>query len=112
MATFTKVLIPRKQAEAIQTNQYVVDTGKKAVIDKFTATNTTSLVVEISVNISDTGVISDSNLIVDTRKIAAGETYTFPELIGQVIESGGVISTIAGTAASLTITASGREIVQ
>jgi len=39
-----------------------------------------------------------------------GETYLCPELVGQVLESGGFISTLAGTASALTFTASGREI--
>lgn len=51
-----------------------------------------------------------TNMIVDSRAIAPDETYTFPELVGQVLESGGFISTIASAATSLTIRASGREI--
>jgi hypothetical protein len=49
-------------------------------------------------------------LIVDSRTIVPDETYTCPELVGQALEPGGFISTIAGTATSLTIRASGREI--
>jgi hypothetical protein len=51
-----------------------------------------------------------TNLIVDTRAIAPDETYTFPELVGQALDVGGFISTIASAATSLTIRASGREI--
>jgi hypothetical protein len=46
----------------------------------------------------------------DTRAIAPDETYTSPELVGQALEPGGFISTIASAATSLTIRASGREI--
>jgi hypothetical protein len=48
--------------------------------------------------------------VVDARSIAPDETYTFPELVGQVLDAGGFISTIASAATSLTIRASGREI--
>jgi hypothetical protein len=111
MAVTVKALIPAKQAEATQTTQYTA-TNCRAIIDKFTATNTTAGNVTIGVNIvASGGSASASNLIVDTRSIAPDETYTFPELVGQVLDSGNFISTIASAATSLTIRASGREIV-
>lgn len=104
------VLIPAKQAENVQTTQYTA-VNAKAIIDKFTATNTTAGNVTISVNlVTSGGVAGANNLIVDTRAIAPDETYTFPELVGQALDPGGSISTIASAAASLTIRASGREI--
>jgi hypothetical protein len=110
MTVTVKVLIPAKQAENSQTTQYTA-TNAKALIDKFTATNTTAANVTISVNlVTSGGTAGASNLIVDTRSIAPDETYTFPELVGQALEAGGFISTIAGTATALTIRASGREI--
>jgi len=111
MTTTIKPLIPAKQAENSQTTQYTAPTGTRAIIDKFTVTNTTASNVTFSCNIvSAAGTASDSNLIIDTRAIAAGECYTCPELVGQIIEPGGFISTLAGTASALTIRASGREV--
>lgn len=111
MAVTVKTLIPAKQAEALQIGQYTA-VNCRAIIDKFTATNTSAGNVTISVNlITSGGVAGAENLIVDERAIAPNETYTFPELAGQVIEAGGIISTIASAATSLTIRASGREIV-
>lgn len=110
MTVAIKVLIPSKQAEASQTTQYTA-TAAKAIIDKFTATNTSAGNVTLSVNlVSSGGAAGVSNLIVDARAIAPEETYTFPELVGHALEPGGFISTIAGAATSLTIRASGREI--
>jgi P pilus assembly chaperone PapD len=110
MTVSIKVLIPPKQAEGTQTTQYTA-VNCKAIIDKFTATNTTAGNVTISVNlVTVAGSAAVSNLIVDTRSIAPDETYTFPELVGQALESGSFISTIASAATSLTIRASGREI--
>lgn len=111
MAVTVKTLIPAKQAENVQTAQYTA-VNCRAIIDKFTATNTSAGNVTISVNlIASGGSAGNDNLIVDTRAIAPNETYTFPELVGQVLEAGSFISTIASAATSLTITASGREIV-
>tara|TARA_R110000868_G_scaffold207709_2_gene456679 strand:- start:485 stop:820 length:336 start_codon:yes stop_codon:yes gene_type:complete len=110
MAVSIKVLIPAKQAESAQTTQYTA-TNCKSIIDKFTVTNTSAGNVTISVNlVTVTGSAATSNLIIDTRAIAPEETYTCPELVGQALEPGGFISTIASAATSLTIRASGREI--
>jgi P pilus assembly chaperone PapD len=110
MTVSIKVLIPPKQAENSQTTQYTA-VNCKAIIDKFTITNTSAGNVTISVNlVTSGGSAGASNLIMDTRAIAPDETYTCPELVGQALESGSFISTIASSAASLTIRASGREI--
>jgi P pilus assembly chaperone PapD len=110
MAVTVKVLIPPKQAENAQTTQYTT-VNAKAIIDKFTATNTSANNVTISVNlVTSGGTAGVANLVVDARAIAPDETYTFPELVGQVLEPGSFISTIASAATSLTIRASGREI--
>ena len=110
MTVSIKVLIPAKQAESSQTTQYTA-TNCKAIIDKFTVTNTSAGNVTISVNlVTGGGSPAASNLILDTRAIAPDECYTAPELVGQALEPGGFISTIASSAAALTIRASGREI--
>ncbi len=109
MAVTVKPLIGSKQMEAAQTTQYTA-TNCTAIIDKFTATNTSASNAVISVNlVTSGGSAGSTNLIVDNRAIAPDETYTFPELVGQVLANGGLIST-TGTASALTIRASGREI--
>lgn len=110
MAITVKNIIPRKQAENTQVSQYTA-VGCKTIIDKFTVTNTSGAAVTFSVNlVAFAGTADATNLILDTKSIAAGECYTCPELVGQVLEQSGFISTLAGAAASLTISASGREI--
>ena len=110
MTVTVKVLIPAKQAENAQTTQYTA-TNVKAIIDKFTVTNTSANNVTFSCNlVTVSGSAGASNLIIDTRTIVPDETYTCPELVGQALDVGGFISTIAGASTSLTIRASGREI--
>ncbi len=110
MAITSKNIIPAKQAEATQTTQYTA-LNVRCVIDKFTITNTTGNNVTISVNIVPSGgSAGNDNLVLDSRTIVENETYVCPELVGQVMESGSFISTLAGAATSLTIRASGREI--
>lgn len=103
-------IIPRKQAENSQTTQYTA-VNCTTIIDKFTATNTTAGNVTLSVNlVPSAGAAATSNLVIQARAIAPGETFTFPGLVGQVLKPGDFISTIASAATSLTISASGREI--
>jgi len=108
MAVTISNIIPAKTAENAQTTQYTSN-GVQTIIDKFTATNYSVLAATISVNlITATGSASNDNLIVKTKTLQAGETYTFPELVGQVLPNNGFISTIAGTASAINIRASGR----
>jgi hypothetical protein len=110
MAVTARVLVPPKQLESTQTAQYTA-TNVRAIIDKATITNTSSSNVTVSVNlVTVSGSAANSNLIIDTRTIVPDETYLCPELVGQVLEAGSFISTIAGAATSLTMRVSGREI--
>lgn len=110
MTVTAKVLIPAKNAEASQTTQYTA-AGVTTIIDKFTATNYDTTARTLSVNlVTSGGSAGNSNLIVKTKTLQGGETYTFPEIVGQVLNSGDFISTIAGTATTINIRASGREV--
>lgn len=110
MAVTVKNIIPRKQAENAQTLQYTA-LNCKTIIDKFTVTNTSAANVLFSTNlVPELGAAGNDNLVLKSRAIAPNETYTCPELVGQTLEANGFISTLAGAAAALTISASGREI--
>lgn len=111
MATVTvKELVPGKYAENTQFTQYTAN-GCKAIIDKFTGTNVTGGNVTLSVNIVPSGgSASNSNIVTITRTLASKEVYRFPEIVGQYLDVGSFISTIAGAASSISIRVSGREI--
>lgn len=109
MAVTVKNIIPRKQLESTQSGQYTAPTT--AVIDKFTVTNTSAAVASFSVNlVAQSGTPGNDNLVLNDRQLSPKETYTCPELVGQVLQAGGFISTIASAANALTVSASGREI--
>lgn len=110
MAVVVKNIIPRKHAEGTQTTQYTAS-GCTTIIDKFTITNNGASNASLSVNlIPQSGSASNANRVVAERFVAPGESYTCPELVGQVLAPGGFISTLASAATTLTISASGREI--
>jgi len=112
MAVTVTVLIPAKTAENTQTTQYK-STGVTTIIDKFTATNYTGTAATISINlVTGAGAAGNDNLIVQNKTLQAGETYTFPEIVGQVLSPSAFISTIAGTASAINMRASGRQVTQ
>jgi len=103
-------IIPAKNMENAQTTQYVA-AGVTTIIDKFTATNFSSGMVDVSVNLAAVSeATGNSNLIVKTRTLQPGETYTFPEIVGHILPSDGFVSTLASAAAAVNLRASGREI--
>lgn len=112
MAVKVKVLVPGKIAEATQTTQYTA-VNVTTIIDKFTATNYSASAATISVNLVTTAdTAGNQNLITKTKTLQAAEVYTFPELVGQILNPGDFISTIAGTASAINIRVGGREVTQ
>jgi len=110
MAVNVKVLIPAKIAENTQVTQYTA-TNVSAIIDKFTATNYSASAATISVNlVTQFDSSGNQNLIIKNKTLLPSETYTFPELVGHVLQPGGFISTIASAASAINIRSSGREV--
>jgi hypothetical protein len=110
MGVTAKALISGKLLENAQTAQYTA-ANVRAIIDKATVTNVTGSNVTLSVHlVPSAGAAADANQVVRAKTILPGETYNCPELIGHVIEAGGFISTIAGTASALAMRVSGREV--
>jgi hypothetical protein len=110
MAVSVKVLIPAKIAENTQTTQYTA-TNVSTIIDKFTATNYSASAATISINlVTQFDSSGNQNLIIKNKTLLPSETYTFPELVGHVLQPGGFISTIASAASSINIRSSGREV--
>ena len=110
MTVTVKVLVPAKIVEAAQTTQYTAN-NVTTIIDKFTATNYSSTAAAISVNlVTVAGSAGNLNLISKTKTLQPAEVYTFPELVGQVLNPGDFISTLAGTATAINMRVSGREV--
>ena len=108
MAITFKTLIPAKDTETVQTPQYTATTFRAAV-DKMTTTNTGAATATLTVNLLPSGgTAGASNTIIKARQIAAGECYLCPEMVGQIVEVIGSISTLA-SAAGITIACAGRE---
>jgi hypothetical protein len=111
MTVQAKSLFTPLQASNAETTQYTAPGATRTIIDKFTGTNTTAGAVNLTVKLVQSGgAAGAANTIVSVKAIAAGECYTFPEIVGHVLNPGDFISTLASAAASITIRASGREV--
>lgn len=115
MTATPKILIAQKIIPNAQTTEYTsplaANGGKGTWIDKATATNYSGVAAVVSVNLvtlADTA--GNQNLTVKTVSLAAGQTYTFPELVGKYLAPGDFISWLAGTAAAINGAINGREL--
>lgn len=107
MTTTPKVLIESKIAEGAETTQYTAS-NCKATIDKFTATNTGASSAILTVHlVTSGGTVAAAHPIAKT--LQPGQTWPFPELVGQNLESGDQISTLAPAGSAISIRSSGRE---
>ena len=112
MTTIVKNIVPGKVVENSVTTQYTAN-NVVAIIDKFTATNYSSGAVTLSVHLVTTaGSAGNANIVSKNKTLQPSETYTFPELVGQVLNPGDYISTLAGTADAVNMRVSGREVTQ
>lgn len=108
MSVTATVLVESKDAENTQTTQYT-SSNVRTIIDKFTATNYSASAASLSVNlVAVLSSASNSNLTVKTKTLQAGETYTFPEVVGHILASGDFISTIASASSAINLRVSGR----
>ena len=112
MTVTVKAIVPAKIVENSQTTQYTA-TGVTTIIDKFTATNYGASAASLSVNLVTNGdTAGNQNLVTKTKTLQPNEVYTFPELVGQVLNPGGFISTLASAATTINMRVSGREVTQ
>jgi len=112
MTVTAKNLVPAKFVENAQTTQYTVPlTITSTIIDKFTCTNISGSSATVSINVVTTpDSAADKNLITKTYTLAPSNVYTFPELVGQILQTSDFISAVASAANAINIRVSGREI--
>lgn len=109
MATTNTVLVESKFIENIQTTQYTAN-GVKATVLAMTVSNSGGAGATFSVNIVPVaGTASSANLFIATRYLAPGESYSCPEIVGQVLPPGGKLSAVASVSSVITIRVSGKE---
>lgn len=110
MAVTVKTLVPAKFIGALQVGQYTA-TGVVAIIDRVTATNVSGAATTLSINlVASGGTPSGANNLLYPKVIQPGESYSCPEISGQVLNNGTSLVTQAGIDSAITMAVSGREI--
>jgi len=110
MSIVAKTLVAAQYAQNSQALVYSPN-GTRAIIDRFTATNNSGSAAELSVWIvPNGGSTGGENRMIYQRELASGESYSCPEVIGQVMESGDSLVTLASAGGAITIRVSGREV--
>ena len=107
MSVTNTVLIETKQAENSETTQFTADT--LTVIDRFSAYNGSGSTATLTVRLVPSGGTAGASNAMIAKALTAGETYTFPEVVGHYLATGDFISTLSSAATAIVIRASGRK---
>lgn len=108
MTVTSKPLVTAKYAANSETTEYTAPTGTRTIIDKCVAYSATGGTLTVKL-VASGGAAGASN-IVEAKTLAAGETHSFPGIVGNVLEAGGFVSVICSVASNTVIRLSGREV--
>jgi hypothetical protein len=104
-------LIANVYASSSANTEYTVPALSTVIIDKFTVTNTDSSSRTVSINLVPSGgSVANTNLVIQTLSINAGQCYDFTELRNQILATGDFISVTGSVASKLALRASGRVV--
>lgn len=112
MSVYQKVLVGPKTLENTEIVQYTVPSNVQwTVIDKITCTNYSGSPVTVSIWLPLKDVSAgNANLSIKQYSIGASQTYTFPEITGQVLPTGAKIVTLVSATGAINMRISGREV--
>lgn len=111
MAVTAKRLVSGSQLTTGAATYYTAATSTKGVIKSAVLTNTSANTVTATMHlVPSAGTADATNQIISAKAIAAGESYTCPEAVNQVLEAGGTIQALASSGAAITLVVSGAEI--
>jgi len=110
VSVVSKPLVVAKYAANSETTEYTASAGMRTILDKFSGYNGHTASVLLTVKLVPSGGTAGASNIIASKAISAGEHYTFPEVVGHVLEPGGFISVLSATATAIVIRCSGREV--
>ena len=110
MTVTAKCAVEAKYIEAAETTQYTAPV--RCIIDKCTVTPPTGAAAALTMKIIPSGGSAGaSNIVMQPKTLTSTDpTYTCPEIVGQILNPGDIISTLCSVASSLVIRISVREI--
>lgn len=108
MTVTISALVEAAHAANAQTTVYTSAAGVRTILDKFTGYGTAA--ATLTVNIVPSGGAAAAGNVIVVKTFVVGEAYTFPELVGHVLEPGDFLSVLASAATSIVTRASGRKV--
>ena len=91
---------------------YITPTGTRALLKRATFCNNHSAVVTVTINLVPSGgSAAYGNQITKTKSLAAGESWSCPDMENHILEAGGFISMLASVTATIGVRISGYEVV-
>ena len=110
MQRIPKRLVDGAQLTNAAAAYYTAPASTVTTISACTLTNTTAGAVTATVHLVPSGGgPTAAHCILSARVIAAGESYTVGQAIGQSLPPGGTLQALAGSGASISLVASGYE---
>lgn len=107
-----KSLVNGTNLTAAAATYYTAGSGTKAIVKKATFCNDHTSVVTVTINlVPSAGAAAYGNQIAKTKALAAGETWSCPDVENHVLEAGGFISMVASVDAKVGVRISGYEVV-
>ena len=110
MAVTAKVLAEGQVIPNANTTVHTAPLSVTTIIDKVTAANYDSVARVITFSIVPSGGSVGDAYYIAKRTLAAYETYTWPEMVGQILAQGDYVSAIASNNTGVNVRLSGREI--
>jgi len=107
-----KSLVNGTNLTNVAATYYTAPASTKAIIKKATFCNDDAIVVTVTINLVPSGgAAAYGNRITKTKSLAAGETWSCPDVENHVLEAGGFISMVASVTAKIGVRISGYEVV-
>ena len=107
-----KALVNGVNLTAVAATYYTAGTGVRAIIKRATFCNDDTGVVTVTINLVPSGgAAAYGNRITKAKSLAAGETWSCPDIDNHVLEAGGFISMLASVDAKIGVRISGYEVV-
>ena len=110
MTVTAKALAEGQIIPNADTTVYTAPAFTTTIIDKLTCANYDSVSRVITISIVASGNVVGNAYYIAKRTLASYETYTWPEVVGQILNTGDFVSAIASNNTGVNLRMSGREI--
>jgi hypothetical protein len=110
MAVIAKALVEGQIIPNTDTTVYTCPLSVTTILDKVTSINYDSVARIQTVSIVAAGAAVGNAYYIAKHTFAAFETYTWPEVVGQVLNANDFVSVISSNNTGVNIRISGREI--